>query len=91
MARVFGEGFLSVYTSQKMTYIASFFQADLLSFKFYASQNSEFFFSVSKMGWFLLIVLQIGEGSSVYASAIANKLIDVVNRQYAAIPPTHSY
>ncbi|KAG5538887.1 hypothetical protein RHGRI_019433 [Rhododendron griersonianum] len=34
---------------------------------------------------------KIGEGSSVYASAIANKLIDVVNRQYAAIPPTHSY
>lgn len=77
--------------AKKMTYIASFFQADLLSFKFYASQHSEFFFSVSKMGWFLLIVLQIGEGSSVYASAIANKLIDVVNRQYAAIPPTHSY
>ncbi|XP_059636027.1 transcription factor bHLH91-like [Cornus florida] len=31
------------------------------------------------------------EGSSVYASAIANKLIEVVDRQYAAIPPTSSY
>lgn len=34
---------------------------------------------------------KICEGSCVYASAIANKLIDVVNRQYAAIPPTNSY
>ncbi|KAE8714856.1 Transcription factor bHLH10 [Hibiscus syriacus] len=31
---------------------------------------------------------KIYEGSSVYASAIANKLIDVVDRQYAAAPPT---
>ncbi|KAE8724361.1 pentatricopeptide repeat-containing protein [Hibiscus syriacus] len=31
---------------------------------------------------------KIYEGSSVYASAIANKLIDVVDRQYAAVPPT---
>ncbi|CAK9144833.1 unnamed protein product [Ilex paraguariensis] len=34
---------------------------------------------------------RILEGSSVYASAIANKLIKVVDRQYAAIPPTSSY
>ncbi|GMJ14498.1 Basic Helix Loop Helix Protein 91 [Hibiscus trionum] len=33
---------------------------------------------------------KISEGSSVYASAIANKLIDVVDRQYAAAPPTSS-
>ncbi|KAI7990654.1 Equilibrative nucleotide transporter 5 [Camellia lanceoleosa] len=30
-------------------------------------------------------------GSSVYASAITNKLIEVVNRQDVAIPPTSSY
>ncbi|XP_059632408.1 transcription factor bHLH10-like [Cornus florida] len=34
---------------------------------------------------------KICEGSSVYASAIANKLIEVVDRQCAAIPPTSSY
>ncbi|CAL5382501.1 unnamed protein product [Camellia sinensis] len=34
---------------------------------------------------------KICEGSSVYASAIANKLIEVMNRQDAAIPPTSSY
>ncbi|GAV71837.1 HLH domain-containing protein [Cephalotus follicularis] len=34
---------------------------------------------------------KIYEGSSVYASAIANKLIEVVDRQYAAIPPSSSY
>ncbi|XP_028113214.1 transcription factor bHLH91-like [Camellia sinensis] len=34
---------------------------------------------------------KICEGSSVYASAIANKLIEVVNRQDAEIPPTSSY
>nr|WIE96171.1 basic helix-loop-helix transcription factor [Loropetalum chinense var. rubrum] len=34
---------------------------------------------------------KICEGSSVYASAIANKLIEVVERQYAAIPPTSSF
>ncbi|XP_057512211.1 transcription factor bHLH91-like [Actinidia eriantha] len=33
---------------------------------------------------------KICEGSSVYASAIANKLIEVVNQQYAAIPPSTS-
>ncbi|GMI72644.1 Basic Helix Loop Helix Protein 91 [Hibiscus trionum] len=33
---------------------------------------------------------KIYEGSSVYASAIANKLIDVVDRQHAAAPPTSS-
>ncbi|XVF84106.1 hypothetical protein PTKIN_Ptkin16aG0548000 [Pterospermum kingtungense] len=33
---------------------------------------------------------KIYEGSSVYASAIANKLIDVVDKQYAAAPPTIS-
>ncbi|XVE69536.1 hypothetical protein DITRI_Ditri09bG0159900 [Diplodiscus trichospermus] len=33
---------------------------------------------------------KIYEGSSVYASAIANRLIDVVDRQYAAAPPTSS-
>ncbi|OMO90141.1 hypothetical protein COLO4_19335 [Corchorus olitorius] len=33
---------------------------------------------------------KIYEGSSVYASAIANKLIEVVDRQYAAAPPTTS-
>ncbi|XVF24237.1 hypothetical protein REPUB_Repub13aG0110400 [Reevesia pubescens] len=33
---------------------------------------------------------KIYEGSSVYASAIANKLIDVVDRQYAAAPTTSS-
>ncbi|KAL4368881.1 hypothetical protein GQ457_05G031580 [Hibiscus cannabinus] len=33
---------------------------------------------------------KIYEGSSVYASAIANKLIDVVDRQYAAALPTSS-
>lgn len=37
--------------------------------------------------------LQICEGSIVYASAVANKLIEVVDKQYAAIPipPTSSY
>ncbi|XP_021889514.1 transcription factor bHLH91-like [Carica papaya] len=34
---------------------------------------------------------KIYEGSSVYASAIANKLIEVVDRQYAAAPPPSSY
>lgn len=35
--------------------------------------------------------MQIYEGSSVYASAIANKLIDVVEKQNAAAaPPTSS-
>ncbi|CAI9764921.1 unnamed protein product [Fraxinus pennsylvanica] len=34
---------------------------------------------------------KICEGSIVYASAIANKLIEVVDKQYAAIPPTSSY
>ncbi|KAI8025694.1 Transcription factor bHLH10 [Camellia lanceoleosa] len=34
---------------------------------------------------------KICEGSSVYASAIANKLIEVMNRQDAAIPPISSY
>ncbi|KAI8025069.1 Transcription factor bHLH10 [Camellia lanceoleosa] len=34
---------------------------------------------------------KICEGSSVYASAIANKLIEVMNRQDTAIPPTSSY
>ncbi|KAK8485355.1 hypothetical protein V6N11_025393 [Hibiscus sabdariffa] len=33
---------------------------------------------------------KICEGSSVYASAIANKLIDAVDRQHAAAPPTCS-
>ncbi|KAK6227685.1 Myc-type [Theobroma cacao] len=33
---------------------------------------------------------KIYEGSSVYASAIANKLIEGVDRQYAAAPPTSS-
>ncbi|XP_050376267.1 transcription factor bHLH91-like [Argentina anserina] len=31
------------------------------------------------------------EGSSLYASAIANKLIDALDGQYAAIPPSNSY
>ncbi|XP_073157535.1 transcription factor bHLH91-like [Henckelia pumila] len=34
---------------------------------------------------------KICEGSIVYASAIANKLIEVVDKQYAAVPPTNSY
>ncbi|PIN05483.1 hypothetical protein CDL12_21972 [Handroanthus impetiginosus] len=34
---------------------------------------------------------KIWEGSIVYASAIANKFIEVVDKQYAAIPPTSSY
>ncbi|KAL2251309.1 transcription factor bHLH91-like [Sesamum indicum] len=34
---------------------------------------------------------KICEGSIVYASAVANKLIEVVDKQYAAIPPTSSY
>ncbi|KAL2478628.1 transcription factor bHLH [Forsythia ovata] len=34
---------------------------------------------------------KICEGSIVYASAIAKKLIEVVGKQYAAIPPTSSY
>ncbi|KAJ0430229.1 putative transcription factor bHLH family [Helianthus annuus] len=34
---------------------------------------------------------KICEGSSVYASAIANKLIEVVDKQYATIPVTSSY
>ncbi|CAK9161166.1 unnamed protein product [Ilex paraguariensis] len=34
---------------------------------------------------------KIFEGSSVYASAIASKLIEVMDRQYAAIPTTNSY
>ncbi|XP_038682898.1 transcription factor bHLH91-like [Tripterygium wilfordii] len=34
---------------------------------------------------------KICEGSSVYASAVANKLLEVVDRQYAAIPPSTSY
>ncbi|KAK9065434.1 hypothetical protein SSX86_014833 [Deinandra increscens subsp. villosa] len=34
---------------------------------------------------------KICEGSSVYASAIANKLIEVVDKQYANIPVTSSY
>ncbi|KAJ8770257.1 hypothetical protein K2173_012699 [Erythroxylum novogranatense] len=34
---------------------------------------------------------KIYEGSSLYASAIANKLIEVVDRQYASAPPTSCY
>ncbi|KAI7753322.1 hypothetical protein M8C21_029454 [Ambrosia artemisiifolia] len=34
---------------------------------------------------------KICEGSSVYASAIANKLIEVVDKQYATTPVTSSY
>ncbi|MCD7473195.1 hypothetical protein HAX54_014850 [Datura stramonium] len=34
---------------------------------------------------------KISEGSTVYASAIAKKLIEVVDIQYAAIAPTNSY
>ena len=34
--------------------------------------------------------MQIYEGSSIYASSIANKLIEVVDRQYAAAPPISS-
>ncbi|KAK3001456.1 hypothetical protein RJ639_021771 [Escallonia herrerae] len=34
---------------------------------------------------------KICEGSSVYATAVANKLIESVDTQYAAIPPTSSY
>ncbi|KAG8363527.1 hypothetical protein BUALT_Bualt19G0031700 [Buddleja alternifolia] len=34
---------------------------------------------------------KICEGSIVYASAIANKLIEVVDKQYSAILPTNSY
>ncbi|KAL0405672.1 UNVERIFIED_CONTAM: Transcription factor [Sesamum latifolium] len=34
---------------------------------------------------------KICEGSIVYASAVANKLIEVVDKQYAAIPRTSSY
>ncbi|KAK1364642.1 Pentatricopeptide repeat-containing protein [Heracleum sosnowskyi] len=38
-----------------------------------------------------LLNLKICEGSSTYASAIANKLIDVVDRQYAASQTSSSY
>ncbi|VVA20602.1 PREDICTED: mRNAion factor [Prunus dulcis] len=31
------------------------------------------------------------EGSSLYASAIAQKLIEVLDKQYAAVPPTNSF
>ncbi|KAL7083471.1 hypothetical protein ACP275_14G164700 [Erythranthe tilingii] len=34
---------------------------------------------------------KICEGSIVYASAVANKLIEVVDKQYASIPPSSSY
>lgn len=34
---------------------------------------------------------KISEGSTVYAHAIANKLIEVVDKQYAAVQPTSSY
>ncbi|KAL5795176.1 hypothetical protein ACOSP7_003770 [Xanthoceras sorbifolium] len=34
---------------------------------------------------------KIYEGSSVYAGAIASKVIEVMDRQYAAVPPTSSY
>nr|XP_043626642.1 transcription factor bHLH10-like [Erigeron canadensis] len=34
---------------------------------------------------------KISEGSSVYASAIANKLLEVVDKQYATFPVTSSY
>ncbi|GMH22335.1 hypothetical protein Nepgr_024178 [Nepenthes gracilis] len=34
---------------------------------------------------------KIYEGSSVYASAIANKLIEVVDRHYATVSPTNTY
>ncbi|KAM7277353.1 hypothetical protein ACFE04_019219 [Oxalis oulophora] len=34
---------------------------------------------------------KIDEGSSVYASSIANKLIEVIETQPAALPPTFSY
>ena len=36
------------------------------------------------------VVLQIYEGSCLYASAIANKLMEVLDRQYATIAPTSS-
>ncbi|XP_050388163.1 transcription factor bHLH91-like [Argentina anserina] len=38
-----------------------------------------------------LLNAKIYEGSFLYASAIANKLIEALDRQYAAIPPTTSY
>ena len=45
--------------------------------------------------FFMLIYWQICEGSSVYASAIANKLIEIVEKQYAAasvaVAPTTSF
>ncbi|XP_031283823.1 transcription factor bHLH91-like [Pistacia vera] len=34
---------------------------------------------------------KICEGSSLYAGAIANKVIEVMDREYAAVPPTSSY
>ncbi|KAJ0089248.1 hypothetical protein Patl1_33271 [Pistacia atlantica] len=34
---------------------------------------------------------KIYEGSSLYAGAIANKVIEVMDREYAAVPPTSSY
>ncbi|XP_022897373.1 transcription factor bHLH10-like [Olea europaea var. sylvestris] len=34
---------------------------------------------------------KICEGSIVYASAIANKLIEILDKQYSAVPPTTSY
>lgn len=46
---------------------------------------------VFNYGLLLFNVVQMYEGSSLYASAIANKLIEALDRQYAAIPPTSSY
>jgi hypothetical protein len=37
--------------------------------------------------YYFFLFWQIYEGSSVYASSIANKIIEVVDRQCAAIPP----
>lgn len=39
---------------------------------------------------YLFLILQIYEGSSVYAGAIANKLIEVMDREFAAVPPASS-
>lgn len=46
---------------------------------------------VFNYGLLLFNAVQMYEGSSLYASAIANKLIEALDRQYAAIPPTSSY
>lgn len=68
-------------------YINVLVKISFCAIKFGFSLTLEIYVCIGFFGF----ICQIYEGSSVYASAIANKLIEVVDRQCAAIQPTSSY